>query len=154
MRTSVARDVINHPTRAQYFIATVPYVTHNYTFVETEHHQRQAGRSKWRWRHIRDHTLDLYWGFSLRPLSLSWLLAAVALLGGVTALFFNQLSAQAVLVWGSLLAALQLVGLAILGEYMKRPFTSKPYYKQIYVRESNIPQCQIDFHTRDLLDDQ
>lgn len=153
LRTSVARDVINHPTRAQFFIATVPYVTHNYTFVETEHHQRRAGRSKWRWRHIRDHTLDLYWGFSLRPLSLSWLLAALALLIGLVALFFNQVSAQTVLVWVSGLAALQLISLGIMGEYVKRPFTSKPYYKQIYVRESNIPQCQIDFHTRDLLHD-
>jgi hypothetical protein len=62
-------------------------------------------------------------------------------------------SAQTVLVWVSGLAALQLISLGIMGEYIKRPFTSKPYYKQIYVRESNIPQCQIDFHTRDLLHD-
>lgn len=153
LRTSVARDVINHPTRAQYFIATIPYVTHNYTFVETAHHQRRAGQSKWRWRHIRDHTLDLYWGFSLRPLALSWTFAVLALLVAMVALFFDKLSAQGVLVWVGLLAALQFVSLGVMGEYVKRPFTSKPYYKQIYVRESNIAQCQIDFQTRDLLRD-
>lgn len=153
LRTSVARDVILHPTRAQYFIATIPYVTRNYTFVETEHHARRAGESKWKWKHIMAHTLDLYWGFSLRPLLASWIFAAVALLVGLVAAFFSSITPQAVLVAVALLAALQFVVLGIMSEYMKRPFTSKPYYKQIYVRESNIPQCQIDFQTRDLLYD-
>lgn len=151
LRTSVAQDVINHPTRAQYFIATIPYVTHNYTFVETSHNERRAGESKWKWKHIINHTLDLYWGFSLRPLILAYIFSAVALLIAFLALFFNEVSTKAVLVGLSVLSALQLVGLGIMGEYIKRPFTPTPYYKQVYVRESNIPQAQADFKTRDLL---
>lgn len=151
LRTSVARDVIQHPTRAQYFIATIPYVTRNYTFVETEHHQRRAGESKWKWKHIMAHTLDLYWGFSLRPLSAVWLFAALAILVALVSLFFADISTKAATVWLAFFAALQFAALGVIGEYLKRPFTSKPYYKQIYVRESNIPQCQVDFQTRDLL---
>ncbi|MCP5101596.1 MAG: glycosyltransferase family 2 protein [Chloroflexi bacterium] len=151
LRTSVARDVINHPTRSQYFIATIPYVTRNFTFVETEHHQRHAGESKWKWKHIIAHTLDLYWGFSLRPLSLVWLFAVFALLVGLGSLFMSDISTKAVLVWGAFFASLQFGAVGVMGEYLKRPFTSKPYYKQIYVCESNIPQCQVDFQTRDLL---
>ncbi|WP_310620631.1 glycosyltransferase family 2 protein [Flexibacterium corallicola] len=148
MRTSVARDVINYPARSQYFIATVPLVTHNYTSVVTEHNARRAGDSKWTLGNMLSHSFDLFLGFSLAPLTFIWalLVAALGVLG--FGLLINGSIESGTL---SLLAVFNLLALAILGEYIKRPFSQNLPYKQVYVKETNIPQCQSDFNTRELL---
>lgn len=150
MRTAVARDVINYPARAQYFIVTVPKVTHNYTSVETDHHARRAGESKWTLNMMFRHSFDMFLGFSVAPLSFLWILAGIAAFAAGIGAFLAPGHMATI---GSGIALFNLLGLAIVGEYMKRPYTSNLPYKQVYVRESNIPQCQQAFQTRDLLDE-
>ncbi|WP_085899486.1 glycosyltransferase family 2 protein [Kiloniella majae] len=149
MRTAVARDVINYPARAQYFIATVPKVTHNYTSIETDHHARRDGESKWTLYKMFQHSFDLFLGFSVMPLMFIWILAGLAVIMALGSLFLDS-AGSAFLT--ALIAGGNLIGLGIIGEYIKRPFSSNLPYKQIYVRESNIPECQQDFNTRDLLE--
>ncbi|WP_020591762.1 glycosyltransferase family 2 protein [Kiloniella laminariae] len=148
MRTAVARDVINYPARAQYFIVTVPKVTHNYISVETDHHARRAGESKWTLYKMFQHSFDLFLGFSTMPLTVLWLLAGVAV---VAAMIGGFIGSEGMAYTGAAIAVGNLFGLAIMGEYIKRPFSNNLPYKQVYVRESNIPACQADFTTRDLL---
>ncbi|RPI78053.1 MAG: glycosyltransferase [Desulfobacteraceae bacterium] len=72
LRTSIARDIIHFPTRATYFIATVPLVTSRYALVTTAHHARQWGKSKYGFQEIFSHSFELFFGFSQIPLLLSW----------------------------------------------------------------------------------
>jgi glycosyltransferase involved in cell wall biosynthesis len=143
LRTSVARDIIHFPTRAAYFIATVPLVTSRYTTVTTAHQARQWGKSKYGLKEIVSHSSELFFGFSHMPLLLSWFwffLIAVAFI--VLTVSGVDLSGKTAFYLLGSFCLIQSFILAVICEYLKRPVPSLAHHATVSIRESNIPACQ------------
>jgi glycosyltransferase involved in cell wall biosynthesis len=143
LRTSVARDIIHFPTRAAYFIATVPLVTSRYTTVTTAHQARQWGKSKYGLKEIVSHSSELFFGFSHMPLLLAWfwvLLSAAAFL--IFILDGNVLNGKCALYLLGGFFLIQSLLMAIMAEYLKRPIPFRAHHATVSIRESNIPACQ------------
>lgn len=143
VRTSVARKVVDSRLSTPYFIATAPLLGARYTTLPTTHSPRVAGQGKWNLRKLFAHALELFVGFSFRPLT--WLngLAAVVALAGLAmlALAAAGLLGQTGLATASLITALvTLVLLAVVARYLVRVMRVQaigvPRYQ---IREANIP---------------
>jgi polyisoprenyl-phosphate glycosyltransferase len=87
VRASVARKIAAAELPMPYFLATVPRVGARWTVVPTEHRPRARGRSKFSPGRLLAHTIELFLGFSVRPLAalpvLAGVLAAATALGAV-----------------------------------------------------------------------
>jgi glycosyltransferase involved in cell wall biosynthesis len=116
VRASVARKIVAMRLGTPYFLATVAQVGGRYTTVETEHQARQAGRSKFAVTDLFSNTLDLFFGFSLRPLVFVYLSVVAAFAGTtVAALAAPGRTTTAILAGLDLLV---LLGLAVVGRYV------------------------------------
>jgi glycosyltransferase involved in cell wall biosynthesis len=140
-RTSVARKIVETRLITPYFIATVPLVGASYTTVPTAHDPRRGGQGKWSLRSLLEHGVDLFVGFSYRPLLISYLLAALGLL--VTAVTWVVLaagggSALAVATVVEALAAAGLVVSALMTRYLVRTMRTQAGMPRYQIRESNI----------------
>ncbi len=142
VRTAVARRVVDLGLAAPYFLATVPRLTSRWTTVPVPHRRREEGRSRWSLVRLGGHAVELWTGFSVRPLALSYLFAAASLL------LSTVLVALALAGVGSLplLAAATfadgvgtLVGLAVLARYLVRVLRGQPRPPFYLIRESNLP---------------
>ena len=147
VRASVARKIAAADLPMPYFLATVPRVGARWTTVPTEHQPRTRGRSKFSPGRLLAHTIELFVGFSARPL------AAVAILAGVLATA-TALGAAAVATGrlgaaGAALAALaagvlNLVSLAVIAGYLFRVVRGQPRLARFYLREANLPLAAED----------
>lgn len=147
VRASVARKIAAADLPMPYFLATVPRVGARWTTVPTEHQPRTRGRSKFSPGRLLAHTIELFVGFSVRPL------AAVAILAGVLATA-TALGAAAVATGrlgaaGAALAALaagvlNLVSLAVIAGYLFRVVRGQPRLARFYLREANLPLAAED----------
>ncbi|MCW2875914.1 MAG: Sugar transferase [Sphaerisporangium sp.] len=143
VRTSVARKVVDSRLSTPYFIATAPLIGARYTTLPTEHHPRVDGVGKWNLRKLFPHAIELFVGFSFRPLA--WLigLAAAAVAGGgvISALALaGQLSQLAVGLAALVTSLVTLMLLAMVARYLVRVMRVQaigvPRYQ---IREANIP---------------
>jgi glycosyltransferase involved in cell wall biosynthesis len=144
VRTSVAKKVVALDLPLRYFIATLPRISARYTSLPTVHRRRERGhgRSRFGLRRLIVLALELFFGFSYRPLVLLPLVAAAAaaLLALATALaaagrLGDRLLGVLILATG----VLTLSGLAVLGGYVLRIAESQGRPARFYVREANLP---------------
>ena len=143
VKTSVARKVVDSRLSTPYFIATAPLLGARYTTLPTSHRPRVDGQGKWNLRKLVSHAVELFVGFSFRPLVWLSALAAVVVVAGVTVLalalagrFGPTELAEASLVTG----LITLVTLAVVARYLVRMMRVQaigvPRYQ---IREANIP---------------
>lgn len=149
IRTSVARKITGLRLGTPYFIASVAMVGARATTVPTAH-RRRDGRSRFAIRRLVTHALDLFFGFSLRPLALLHLFAA---LGGLALLVVPLLVATGMTTVATstaallILQALGLSALSVLGRYVMGIVRQAQPFRYL-VREANVP-----VRIPDLLDD-
>jgi len=142
VRADLARHIVDLRLPAPYFLATVPLLTSRYTVVPVTHRPRSRGRSKVGLGYLARHAVELFVGFTARPMAaasgaalLAALAAAVLAVAGtagllhVRALTVAVLAVLAVLLLVTALAARHLV---LVSKGHARP-------RQYYVREANLP---------------
>ncbi|WP_248962647.1 glycosyltransferase family 2 protein [Sphaerisporangium perillae] len=143
VRTSVARKVVDSRLSTPYFIATAPLLGARYTTLPTSHRPRVDGQGKWNLRKLFGHALELFVGFSFRPLV--WLngLAAAMVTAGIVILGLASAGrlgpaevAAASLVTGLVTLTLLAVAARYLVRVMRVQAIGVPRYQ---IREANIP---------------
>lgn len=141
-RTSVARKVVESKYSTPYFLATVPLMGARYDVVPTAHSPRQEGAGKWRLHRLFSHAVELFVGFSFRPLAWFYLLAAA--LGPLLIVLLGALplwgrDSFAVAWLGALVGSLALLQGAVVARYLVRMMrvqaSASPRFQ---VREANI----------------
>jgi biotin carboxylase len=147
VRASVARKIAAAELPMPYFLATVPRVGARWTVVPTEHRPRTRGRSKFSPGRLLAHTIELFVGFSVRPLAalpvLAAVLAAATALGAV-AVATGRLGAAGAADAALAAGTLNLVTLAVIGGYLFRLVRGQPRLARFYVREANLPLAPED----------
>jgi hypothetical protein len=146
LRPSVARKIVEVDLGMPYFLATVPLVGARYTSVPTSHRARLAGRSKWRLRRLVAHTMDLYIGFSTRPLTVMLALVLAVLVTGLALALSGVVTGAAGLACLTLLSDLALgLAVAIVAPYLVRIVRGQHRsLRQFLVRDANFPIAPSD----------
>ncbi|HEU4537158.1 MAG TPA: glycosyltransferase family 2 protein, partial [Polyangiaceae bacterium] len=141
MRASTAKLLADLPERNKFLSALACWVGARYTSVDVGHAARAAGRTKYNFGKLLNHTFDLVVGFSSKPLRYVGMLglacALVGFLAGARAVAYKLFWGTAVTGWASLFAAvsvlggMQLVALSLIGEYVARIYVqaqARPLY--------------------------
>ncbi|GGM45369.1 glycosyltransferase family 2 protein [Dactylosporangium sucinum] len=129
VRAGVARRAVDLRLATPYFVATMPLLGARWATVDVEHRRRQDGGSRWAVWRLFAHSGELFFGFSVRPLT--WIYLAVALvLPFVVAAGSPGAVAGLVVLLGSV---------AILAAYVHRLVRGGVRPALYYVREANIP---------------
>jgi polyisoprenyl-phosphate glycosyltransferase len=142
VRTSVAKKLVALDLPLRYFIATLPRLSARYTSMPTEHRRRRHGRSKFGLRRLIVLAIELFFGFSYRPLALLPLLAAGAaglLLAAAALQAAGLLGAGALGLLGLATGVLVLTGLTVLAGYVLRIAEVQGRPARFYIREANLP---------------
>src|SRR5690606_35998572 len=133
VRTDVARTIMD--LRLPWFIPAVPLVGARYAVTPVAHRQREAGGYKLRPVRLAAHALELFFGFSWRPLTAVYALAALGLAAAVVlAATGNAFPAVHLLLTGVTLA-----GLGLVARYVQRLLRGTSRVRRYCVRESNLP---------------
>ncbi|MFI6789201.1 glycosyltransferase family 2 protein [Nonomuraea sp. NPDC050383] len=142
VRTSVARKVVDSRLSTPYFMATAPLLGARYTTLPTAHQPRLEGRGKWNLRKLFAHAIELFVGFSYRPLTWLMGLSLVGLAGGATVLSLaltHHLGYLDLAEASLVVAMVALAMLALIARYLVRMMRvqaiSMPRYQ---IREANI----------------
>jgi biotin carboxylase len=147
VRAAVARKIAAADLPMPYFLATVPRVGARWTCVPTEHRPRTRGRSKFSPGRMLAHTIELFLGFSVRPLAalpvLAGVLAAATALATV-AVATGRLGAAGAANAALAAGALNLITLAVVAGYLFRVVRGQPRLARFYVREANLPLAPED----------
>jgi biotin carboxylase len=147
VRASVARKIAAAELPMPYFLATVPRVGARWTAVPTEHQPRTRGRSKFSPGRLLAHTIELFLGFSVRPLAalpvLAGVLAAATALGAA-AVATGRLGAAGAADAALAAGALNLIALGVIAGYLFRVVRGQPRLARFYVREANLPLAPED----------
>ncbi|MEU9760890.1 glycosyltransferase family 2 protein [Streptomyces sp. NPDC047985] len=138
VRTAVARKVADCEVSTPYFIATLPLIGARYTTVETAHSARNAGRGKWSLGKLFRHAIDLFVGFSYRPLALVYVAAAAAT-AAAAALTLGHGGVPLLATASVVLHAAGLGALALLARYLVRIMRGSAGLPRYQIREANIP---------------
>ncbi|GAA2711201.1 glycosyltransferase family 2 protein [Actinoplanes palleronii] len=147
VRTSVARRIVETNLRSPYFIATAPLVGARYIAVPTKHQARVAGVAKWNAARLISHAMDLWIGFSIRPLALVHLTAVVAAIAStvlLALLALGWIGPTAIAVATLVLGSAAFLGLGVLSRYMIPALRVRSELPRFYIRETNIPIDQAD----------
>ncbi|NUT40885.1 MAG: glycosyltransferase family 2 protein [Thermoactinospora sp.] len=141
VRTEIARRIVDLRLGTPYFLATLPRLTRAWTTVPTAHRPRAHGSSKVTVRGLARHSLDLFFGFSPRPMAAAvWaglLGLPVALLAGLTG---------SLPLFGLALAA-GLFGLALVARALLHVSRGQARPPLFLVREANVPIDPADLLT-------
>lgn len=147
VRTSVAKKITAIGVTSPYFIATAPLIGARYTSVTTAHQPRTAGAAKWNLLKLVSHSMDLWIGYSVRPLALVHL-GAVAAVVAVAALLVTAAMAsvgtELLTIGAVLLSALTFLGVGVLTRYLIPHIRVRRELPQFLIREGNIPVRQED----------
>ncbi|MGI5274323.1 glycosyltransferase family 2 protein [Nonomuraea sp. CA-218870] len=133
VRTGVARTIMD--LRLPWFIPAVPLIGARYAVTPVAHRPRTAGRSRLRPVRLAAHALELFFGFSWRPLTAVY---ATAILGLAAALAL-ALTGNPFPPVHLLLAGLTLAALGVVARYAHRLLRETSPVRRYYVRESNLP---------------
>lgn len=143
VRTSVAHKVVDSRLSTPYFIATAPLLGARYTTLPTAHQPRLDGQGKWNLRKLFSHAVELFFGFSFRPLT--WLvgLSGVVMAAGTAVLALaltGRLGPTAIELAGLVAVLVALALLMVVARYLVRVMRVQaigvPRYQ---IREANIP---------------
>lgn len=142
IRASVARRAVELPLAMPYLIATLPLIGARAATVDVVHAPRTAGGSRWSpWR-LAAHSVELFVGFSLRPLVWAYVLTAIsvtALLAttlGVAVGALEPVTGVAVVLAGQAVATSVL---AVVAGYVHRLVRGAVRPAQFYIRDANVP---------------
>lgn len=142
VRTAVAKKLVAVDVPLPYFIATLPRLSARYATVPTPHRRREGGPSKFSLRRLMVLSIELFFGFSYRPLALLPVLACGGLVIGVLAAIlavFGWLDRG----WLGFLALavglLALLDLTVVAGYLLRIAEAQRRLARFYVREANLP---------------
>ncbi len=142
VRTSVARKIVATGVTSPYFIATAPLIGARYTAIPTEHQPRTAGSAKWNMLKLISHSMDLWIGYSVRPLAIVHLTAvatALGVAGLLVALPMTASDLHILTIAAVLLSSLTFLGLGVLTRYLIPRIRVRSELPQYLIRESNIP---------------
>lgn len=142
VRTSVAQKIAHCRLTSPYFIATVPLLGLRYVAVPTNHQLRVAGEPKWSLTKLVSHTMDLWIGYSVRPLALVHVTALVVSAAAVAVLLLygaGVVSATAVSVVSLVAACGAFLGVGALTRYLIPRLTAQRELPRFLVREANLP---------------
>ncbi len=143
VRISVAHKVVDSRLSTPYFIATAPLLGARYTTLPTAHQPRLDGTGKWNLRKLFSHAVELFVGFSFRPLT--WLIGtAAAVLAAGTAMLAlalaGRLGSGAIELVSLVAVLVTLALLLVVARYLVRVMRVQaigvPRYQ---IREANIP---------------
>lgn len=140
-RTSVARRIVESRYSTPYFLAVAPLVGARYDLVPTAHSPRQAGAGKWRLRQLAAHAMELFVGYSYRPLIACYGLGMALTPVLVLALMVGSLRSDVALTsWVAAVAALLGLCLStVVARYLVRIMRVQAIDSPSYlVREANI----------------
>lgn len=141
MRGETAKLLADLPERRKFLSALACWIGATYTTVDVGHAARAAGKTKYDFTKLLNHTFDLVVGFSSKPLRyigiVGLLSAFVGFLVAIRAVAYKLVFATAVSGWTSLLATVaflggvQLVALSLIGEYIARIYVqaqARPFF--------------------------
>ncbi|GAA3018500.1 glycosyltransferase family 2 protein [Streptosporangium longisporum] len=141
-RTCVARKVVDSRLSTPYFSATAPLLGARYTTLPTSHRPRVAGQGKWNLRKLAGHAIELFVGFSFRPLVWLYALAATMLAAGVLLLelFWTGFAGHDALATAGLATSLiTLLVVVVVARYLVRVMRVQAIGMPRYqIREANI----------------
>jgi dolichol-phosphate mannosyltransferase len=145
MRASTAKLLADLPEKNKFLSALACWVGARYTTVDVGHAARAAGKTKYNFGKLLNHTFDLVVGFSSKPLRyvgvVGLTFATVGFLAGLRALAYKAFFGVSVTGWTSLFAAVtvlggvQLVALSLIGEYIARIYVQTQARPTYLVRE-------------------
>lgn len=140
-RTSVAKKIVQTRLSAPYFIATAPLLGARFTTVRAPHQPRRRGVSKWKFRQLVGHAMDLFVGFSFRPLAAVYLLAAASLGVGGCALVLaatGTIDARGIATVLLVMTIATLLSLGIMARYLVRLMRAQAGPPLFLIRDSNV----------------
>ncbi|MFC4534491.1 glycosyltransferase family 2 protein [Sphaerisporangium dianthi] len=139
-RSSVARTVVD--LGLSWFIPAVPLVGARYALTPVSHRARTEGRSRLGLGKLTAYSLELFFGFSWRPLSAVYAMAAAgALLAAVLAIAGVAGAAGPALLGagGVLLSGLTLGSVGLVARYLRRLMREAGGLRPYYIREASVP---------------
>ena len=142
IRASVARRAVELGLAMPYMIATLPLIGARSATVDVAHSERADGRSRWPVGRLVRHGLELFVGFSLRPLVWAYVLAALSsaiLLATTIAVLTGVVQARTGLALGLAGQVVNLAVVATVAGYVHRLVRGAKRPAQYYIRESNLP---------------
>jgi dolichol-phosphate mannosyltransferase len=138
----VARLVASLPEKRKFFSALTEWSGARTISVPVAHDARRAGKTKYNFAQLLNHTFDLMVGFSVRPLRIIGLVGAGFAVAGIAFALFRiaqkLLGVPITMGYTSLFSAivvvggLQLIALSVIGEYVGRIFIQtqdRPLYR-------------------------
>jgi glycosyltransferase involved in cell wall biosynthesis len=141
MHAPIARLVAALPERRKFFSALLVWSGARIGTVKVAHAARHAGRTKYDFSKLLNHTFDLVVGFSSKPLryigAVGFLFALAGFALGTWTIVRKAVLGYGVVGWASLFAAVvvlsgvQLVALSVIGEYIARIYVqsqARPLY--------------------------
>jgi glycosyltransferase involved in cell wall biosynthesis len=132
VRTGVARTIME--LRLPWFIPAVPLIGARYAVTPVAHRPRTAGRSKFRPVRLAAHALELFFGFSWRPLTAVYAAAAL----GLAAALALAVAGAAFPAVHLLLTGVTLAALGLVARYVHRLLRETSPLRRYYVKESNL----------------
>lgn len=158
MRGETAKLLADLPERKKFLSALACWIGATYTTIDVGHAARAAGKTKYDFTKLLNHTFDLVVGFSSKPLryiGIVGLLAAfIGFLVALRAVVYKLVWATAVTGWTSLLATVsflggvQLVALSLIGEYIARIYVqaqNRPFFVVAELLEHGKPEGREPF---------
>jgi polyisoprenyl-phosphate glycosyltransferase len=141
VRGDLARRIVDLRLPTPYFLATVPQLTDRYTVVPVHHRPRTRGESTVGLGYLARHAVELFVGFTPRPMAaasgaalLAAFVAVLAALGSAGLLPARAIATVVLVLFAVLLLVVALVArhLVLISAGHARP-------RQYYVREANLP---------------
>lgn len=141
VRADLARRIVDLGLGTPYFLATVPRLTSAWTTVPTAHRRRERGAVKVTVRGLARHAIELFFSFSVRPITFAtvacFAAAVLALGAGVAAAAPSgvriALMLQGLALCGGLLA------MAVIARYLVHVGRGQPGLPMFLIREANVP---------------
>lgn len=141
IRSDIARFVARLPEKKKFLSALIIWTGFQATGVPVRHAARGGGETKYNLAKLVNHTLDLIVGFSIRPLRLIGIIGGFVALGGLGYGFLRiiqkllgvpvEMGFTSLMSSITILGGLNLIMLAIVGEYVGRIFVQlqdRPLY--------------------------
>ncbi len=139
VRTDLARRVVNLELGTPYFLATLPRLTSSWTTVEVAHRPRLRGEPKVTFRGLARHAMDLFFGYSTRPIGFAGLLGLTGAGLAVIAAPVGAVGATRTAVTLLALAlAAGLLSLAVVARYLVHIARGQPGLPRYLVRQASV----------------
>jgi glycosyltransferase involved in cell wall biosynthesis len=140
VRADLARRIVDLGLGTPYFLATVPRLTSAWTTVPTAHRRRERGSVKVTVRGLARHAIELFYSFSVRPITYATMacFAAAVLAFGAGAVAVLPSGLQLAVVLEGLALGGGLLAIAIIARYLVHIGRGQPGLPMFLIREANV----------------